>query len=174
MSGERIRRQLGYSMSKGRLAQSATEETDADRIGALAMSDKLGAAILHVLFEHDRSSLREACVLLGERLVERGKMKADDRLLGPLCMQALEEWMCCQCPACGGHRFVNSPEGVRATCGECAGTGRGSYDHSVRMYALKLTAREYARLIPVFECAAKLLTAADNRVAGQVRKQLER
>lgn len=174
MSGERLKRQIAHSISRGDLQQDANNETAADRVGALARSDPLGAAILHVLWEHDLGSLREVFSILAARLVEKGAMKADDPLLMSLVRQATEEWMVCQCAKCGGHKFTSSPEGVRAVCGECAGTGKGVSSHEERMKALHIGAREYSHLIPVFECAAKLLTAADNKIAGQVRRQLER
>jgi hypothetical protein len=174
MSSDRIQRQVAHSIARGDLSQDANNETAADRIGALARSDPLGSALLRVLWQHDVSSLRDVFSLLAQRLVDKGKMEAGSPLLMPLVRQAVEEWCVCQCAKCGGHKFTPSPEGVRAVCDECAGTGKGTHTPEERMRALHIGYREYAHVVAVFAYAATLLSAADNRVARQVSKQLER
>ena len=174
MSNDRIGRQISYSIGKGDLTQDPNEETGADRIGALACADPLGAALWRVLWRHDAGAFKEARSLLAIRLVERNKIGPRSPFLAALCHKAMEEWLVCICDECQGHKFVPSPEGVRATCPTCQGTGKGEHTPAERMRALHCGYREYAMLASVFTAASSILTTADSKVGRQVSKQLER
>ena len=171
MSG--LREQVAFAISHGNLTQSDREETAADLIGALAMADPLGAALWRVTGNLDAAAFRRARGLLLTELLGANE-KIPLVTMSRLCQKALEEWLACLCPTCNGRAFVTSAAGVRSTCHDCHGTGRGRSSDAERMKALGVGKATYSKLIAVFERAHVLLNASDKRVSRQVAQQLER
>jgi hypothetical protein len=168
-----LREQVAYAISHGRLTQSNTEETAADLIGALAMADPLGAALWRVTGNLDPVAFRRARHLLFDKL-HNEHLDVRISLMQGVCQQAMEEWLACLCPACNGRAFVTSAEGVRSTCPECHGTGRGRSSDDERMKKLHIGAASYSKLVVVLDEAHTILNSADRKVARQISKQLER
>jgi hypothetical protein len=169
-----LRELLAHDISHGCMEQSDTEETGADRIGALARADPLGAALWRVTGNLDVGSFISARGYLVARLRDKFP-KHSTSTLGAVAQKAMEEWLACLCEMCGGRKFVVDEEtSVRSTCPECRGTGRGRHSDSARMAALKLNNRGYANVVLVFVQAHEFLNAADARVDRQVAYQLER
>lgn len=169
-----LRELLAHDISHGDMAQSDTEETGADRIGALARADPLGAALWRVTGNLDVGSFISARGYLVERLRAKNPKHATSTLMA-VAQKAMEEWLACLCERCGGRKFVvDEDTAVRSTCPDCQGTGRGRHSDSDRMSALKLNNRGYANVVSVFVQAHELLNAADSRVDRQVSYQLER
>lgn len=169
-----LRELLAHDISHGCMEQSDTEETGADRIGALARADPLGAALWRVTGNLDVGSFIAARGYLVERLFVKNPKHAR-ATLAAVAQKTMEEWLACLCEACGGRKFVVDEEtSVRSTCPECHGTGRGRHSDAERMSALRLNNRGYANVVQVFALAHDLLNAADARVDRQVSYQLER
>lgn len=169
MSG--LREQVAFAISHGNLTQNAEEETSADLIGALARADPLGAALWRVTGNMDVSSFREACELLYHRVGVHGQAP---ELRRRTCRQAIEEWLACLCPKCGGRSYVVSEAGVRSQCKDCKGTGRGRMSDDDRMVAMRVGKSTYSKLVAILDEAHALLNAADRVVAKQISEQLER
>jgi predicted RNA-binding Zn-ribbon protein involved in translation (DUF1610 family) len=166
-----LRELLTHDLAMGRLTHNPNRETSADRIGALGRADALGAALWRVLGLGDPGSFREAIELLYERMVRSYQRSP---LMKRLCLKAIEEWLGCPCPVCGGRSHAVNKDGVRVECTECGGTGRGSHSHEARMKFLHIGKKDYAQLLSAFDHAKGLLSVADGMVSGQISRQLER
>ncbi len=166
-----LRELVSYAISKGNLSHNPNEETSADVIGGLARADPLGAALWRVVGQHDVGAFRNAIRLLAAKLLD---FKVAEAVLLRLCFKAIEEWLSVPCPTCKGRCFTLSDTGVRATCWDCKGNGRGTHTAENRMAHLQVGRRQYAPLVQVFDRAHVLLNAADGRVNRQLSHQLER
>ena len=168
-----LREQVAYAISKGNLTQNEREETSADLIGALAMADPLGAALWRVTGNLDPVAFRRARALLREHLAN-GNDYTPRPQLDDVAQIAMEEWLACLCHACNGRAFVVNAAGVRSTCPECHGTGRGRSTDAERMRRLRVGNATYSKLVAVFAEAHAILNRADSRVSRQISEQLER
>lgn len=166
-----LRELLNETIAHGDLSQNANREAGADRIAALGRSDPLGAALWRVLGQGRVSDIKEVRDRLADRLGGRGIRPA---LLRPLALLTLEEWLGSPCPTCGGREHATTADGVRVTCWECGGSGRGGHSAESRMKRLGIGRREYAGLSQVFSAAAMILTIADKEVGIQIGAQLGR
>ena len=166
-----MRELVSYAIAKGNLSHNPLEETGADVIGALARVDPLGAALWRVVGQHDLGAFKRAIEILTEKLKPLG---VSPRLISKVCFAAIEEWMSVPCPTCLGRCFTVSPTGVRATCWDCKGNGRGTHSPEQRMSFLGVGRRAYAGLVVAFEKAHVIINAADGRVNRQLSHQLER
>ena len=171
MSG--LREQVAFAISHGNLTQNSNVETSADLIGALALSDPLGAALWRVTGNLDAASFRNARTLLLAALFERHPA-VPARLLREVCNMALEEWLACLCPTCAGRAFVVSDKGVRGQCPTCKGSGRGRQTDAARMATLRVGNATYSKLVAALDEAHAALNAADRAVAKQIACQLDR
>ncbi len=168
-----LREQLAHDIALGDMSSSDTEETALDRIGALARTDPLGAALWRVVGNMDVGSFRYARSLLAD-LLHKDHVHSYEacRRVANI---ASEEWLACQCETCGGRKFVVAPvTGTRSKCPDCHGTGRGRHSDEKRMAALGIGNSGYSKLTDLFVRAHALLNASDARVERELSYQLER
>ena len=163
-----LREMMYYTLAHGDLAQNPREETGADRLGALARSDPLGAALWRIVGSHDVVAFRKAITLLAARL-----HNPESSTTRAIARRAIEEWLICICDTCNGRKFVTDDKGVRSTCHVCHGSGRGRTSDDERIRAMHLSRRQYAHLTTEFDAAHTALTKADSRCGRQVAYQLE-
>lgn len=168
-----LRELIAHDLALGDMSDDPREETALDRIGALARTDPLGAALWRVTGNMDVGSFRTARGILAMRLYK------DDSVPMLWCERvanvALEEWLLCQCKTCGGRKFVIADgTGTRSTCPDCKGSGKGRHDDVMRMKALEIGNGAYSRLTDYFDRSHALLNGSDARVERQLSYQLER
>ncbi len=159
-----MREQLSYDIAHGNLTHNPREETACDRIGALARADRLGALLWRITGNMDPKAFIEAQSMLSAMI------QAPLRV----CNKAMQEWLVTLCGTCNGRTFVTDEAGVRTTCHECGGSGRGRHSDAERMHALGVSRAEYLTLAHLFDAAHATLSAADAKVGGQVARQLGR
>ncbi len=171
----KLREALTSTIARGDLKHnmlgSIDEETGADRMGALGMSDELGAAMLRVTADHDRHELKRAAILLAHRL-RRGRESLS--MLIKISMIVIQEWLADKCLACGGRRYLISESGVIDSCTVCNGEGTRRHSDTERCRALKLDQRAYARWERRFADAHSALSDGNVQVIRDCGKQLER
>lgn len=170
MSG--LREQVAFAISHGNMVQNSEEETAADLIGALAMTDPLGAALWRVVGNLDAGSFRSAREMLYARLLPMTSQP--HALVMRVATLALEEWLACPCPECDGLGYTVNRVKRRKRCAVCEGTGRGRLSDNERMARLHVGCATYAKLIEVLDKALDCIVSADLAVETQLAEQLER
>lgn len=106
-------------------------ESHADRIGALAMSDRLAALLWHLKYNNDRKSFKPAWMLLSSRVHARAKFKrwhgAGKDVIDRMCQQVVKEWLADFCMECKGSGIiggsVTNTNTQRKVCQICTGEG---------------------------------------------------
>lgn len=166
-----LREQVAFAISHGNMTQNNEEETAADLIGALAMTDPLGAALWRVVGNMDAGSFRDARLLLYNRLLPMSKQP--HALVWRVANLALEEWLACPCPTCKGLGYTVNRVKRRKQCVECGGSGRGRLPNDERMQRLRVGCATYSKLLAVLDAAQECLTTADRAVESQLAAQLE-
>jgi len=166
-----LRELIGVDISKGRLKQNPREETGTDRIGALGLSDPLGAALWRITGDHDARAVKVAIEILAHRLRKAGDGR---RLIAKLAEVALWEWLNDKCRKCGGRGFVIQEHDVRTACVKCNSTGIRRHADTERERSTGWTAGMVRKFEARFALAHEMLIAADVRVGYQVQRQLER
>lgn len=161
---------LARTLADGDLRQSDIEESGADRVAALGLSDRLGAALIRVLAEHDRSAFIESGRLLAAKL---RRVKVSRESAYRVAAVVIHEWLADKCRKCGGRGFIFSGE-VKRVCTTCLGLGYRRPSDAERMRALGVDRRIYGKLEPAFAVAGAALTDALARASRQLRRQLDR
>lgn len=170
-----LRQRLASDLARGNLTHSPIHETAADRIGALGLSDRLGAAMWRVLAEHDASALKSAVFLLA-KLVGKGKRAGAGRrtLLINLCWLVVQERLADKCRRCQGRGFIYNAAGIADACVSCGGTRIGRHSDTERMRLLGWSKETYRKWEAEFAHAHEKLANAEARVSRQISRQLER
>lgn len=166
-----LRELLAFAISSGDLTHNPLIETGADRIGALAFADPLGAALWRILVDHDRHAWIAARELLRKRISNK---RDSPEIYRRLCDTALCEWMLPGCKTCGGRRFKGAHGEAKVACTACDATGVGRHSDAERMRSMKLDKRAYQRFEAKFALAHQKLSEADGRAGTEVANQLER
>ena len=171
-----LRQQLVSDIRSGRLTHSPLQETGADRIGAMGLSDRLGAALWRVLGEHDPEATRRAVVLLAKMLAPRimSMGKSRRKALLRLCWLALQEKLADKCRKCSGRGFTYTAVGTADACTACDGTRIGRHSDSERIRLMGCSREDYQRYAPIFAEAHGIIGDAEVRVGRQIARQLER
>jgi hypothetical protein len=146
MKNDVYRELLTDDMRRGDMSQSATRETSADRIGALATADGLGAALWRTLATMEPAAFIKARTILVERL-QAQHTKLPGALLKLIAQRCMEEWMA-----------VGNPRGLL---------------HDDRIKAMSMSPKMYAGLKQVFGDAHKIIRSADRGVGRSLSKKLE-
>ncbi len=169
-----LRQRLASDLASGNLTHSPLIETGADRIGALGLSDRLGAAMWRILAEHDVGATREAVAILS-KLLTRGRLgRKRSASLVRLCWVCVQERLADKCRKCGGRGFIYNKEGVADHCSACEGTRIGRHSDTERARQMGWTKEVYRKWEGSFADAHRLLADSEVRVGRQLSKQLER
>ncbi len=168
-----LRQRVASDIAAGRLTHNPLIETSADRIGALARSDRLGAALWRILADHDEHCVREAIQLLVYRLRKMEKPKGRD-LTQRLCWVVLQEWLANKCKKCHGRGLVYNTEGVASACSACGGTTLRHHSDTERARGLGVREETCVKWTPLFVKAHGMLSDAESRTGRGVAFQLER
>jgi hypothetical protein len=168
-----LRELIALAIARGDLKHSAIKETDADRIGALAFSDPLGAALWRILWDHDHGALSVAGKLLADR-VRGDKSKPAPPIIRALCNLVLLEYLNDKCPKCAGRRFTIAETAVQRCCSACDSTGLARHSDVKRCRAMGFDRQTYHKWKSKFCLAHVKLTDADADTAKEVGMQLER
>ena len=148
-------------------------ETGLDRIGALACSDPLGAALWRVKWAGDPRAFKPAL----ELLVKKVKRPHDARFwVTRLCNVVLREWLDELCGHCDGRgvMVVAGTPAARAACPICSGTGVRRPSEQQRAARMHLPVDKYPKWEPRFRRVELAIRRADSAVWSQVADQLER
>ena len=169
-----LRQRLASDLASGNLTHSPLIETGADRIGALGLSDRLGAAMWRILAEHDVGATREAIAILS-KLLTRGRLgRKRSSTLVKLCWVCVQERLADKCRRCHGRGFLIAEGDVRHACTACEGTRIGRHSDTERARRMGWTKEVYRKWEPTFADAHRMLADSEVRVGRQLAKQLER
>jgi hypothetical protein len=172
-----LREQITHAISCGSMTGDDLQETDADRLGALAMVNPLGAALWRLVSSLDSGSFAKARDLLFSDMSFRYVAYKDDLQkrgqLRLLCQQVLLEWLAGACRVCRGRGRITDADKKKTSCPACFGSGRWRSSDYERMLALGVGPIVYDAMFPLFRAARKVLTRADYAVVSQLSKQLE-
>jgi hypothetical protein len=168
-----LRQRISSDIAAGRLTHSPLVETSADRIGALARSDALGAALWRILGDHDEGSVRDALGLMVHRLRKTEKPKGRDLTLR-MCWVVLQEWLANKCKKCHGRGLVYNVAGVADACSSCGGTALRHHSDTERARGLGVREETCVKWSPLFAKAHGILSDAESRVGRGIAYQLER
>lgn len=148
-------------------------ETGLDRIGALACSDPLGAALWRVKWAGDPRSMKTALALLVKRVRKPHEART---MVVKLCQTVLQEWLDELCRHCDGRGAMVTPGTpvARHSCPVCNGTGVRKPSEQRRAAKLGFQVATYRRWEARFRRVELAIRRADSAVWGQVAAQLER
>lgn len=148
-------------------------ETGLDRIGALACSDPLGAALWRVKWAGDPRSFGTALALLVKRVRKPHEART---MVVKLCHAVLQEWLDELCRHCEGRGAMVTPGTpvARHACPVCSGTGVRKPSEQRRAAKLGFAVMTYLRWEPRFRRVELAIRRADAAVWVQVAAQLER
>lgn len=115
--------------------EHGTHDCPIDKIGALARSDDLGAALWRLKYGRDDRALPEAARILYARVVKRASRKRWRNSMMSrydlMVKQCLDEYLIDKCKSCHGRGELGSEydrrQTVRSLCGRCGGNGRAIY-----------------------------------------------
>ncbi len=130
---------LAATLAQGALTQSDTVESGTDRVGALAFSGRLGAALVRLRMKADAADGKTALVILARR-VQRQARGTTYTFAKRIAGAALAEWMHSHCKTCDGSGSVVSGAKVVGCCQTCNGTGTRRFTDGERRRALGLDA----------------------------------
>lgn len=169
-----VRERVSVDISHGQLVHSAIRETPTDRIAALALSCRLGAALWRLRAVPDRATMREAVQVLAG-MIRVNKVHRES--IVNVAAVALDEWLNEKCPKCNGRGHVVSGSGVAHNCGACAGTGIRRHSDLSRQRRLGVSRHDYQRrggYEQAMAVAHSLIAEADAATELSVRKLLGR
>jgi hypothetical protein len=166
-----LRESIAKTISKGDLRHNPLEESGADRMGALGMSDALGAAMLRATADHDGPSLIAAAALLAKRIRKPGEQLS---FLTHLCAAVVREWFFCQCTACAGRGYTMHEGRVKDVCKICRGERTRRHSDTERCRQLGIDRASYRRWESRFAAAHEALANAVAQVGRDCARQLER
>lgn len=115
--------------------EHGTHDVPIDKIGALARSDELGAALWRLKYGKDQRALPEAARILYARVVKRAARKRWRNAMMSrydlMVNQCLDEYLLDKCKSCYGRGEMGSDydrrKTVRSVCGRCGGNGKANY-----------------------------------------------
>ena len=166
-----LRESVAKSIAKGDLRHNPLEETGADRIGALGLSDPLGAAMWRVVADHDGPSLIAAASLLARRIRKPGEQLS---FLTFLCGAVVREHLDDKCQACGGRGYAMVDGRVKDACKVCRGERTRRHSDTERCRQLGIDRASYRRWEGRFAAAHEALANAVAQVGRDCARQLER
>lgn len=166
-----LRELIAFTIASGDLTHSPLIETGADRMGALAFADPLGAALWRLLIDHDK----HAWVAAREALRKKISNRRDDPVIyRRLCDAVLAEWMVPWCKKCGGRGSKGEHGEVKVACTACDATGVGRHSDADRMRVMGFNRGQLVKWEGKFALAHRKLSEADSQTGREVANQLER
>lgn len=166
-----LRELYAFAVASGDLTHDPLVETGADRIGAVAFSDPLGAALWRVLVDHDAHAWIAAREILRKRMSDRHDNVEMYRRVADL---TICEWMAPNCTVCNGRKYLGSHGEAKVACRACAATGIGRHSDSARAKALGIERRALPPWEKKLAQAHNKISVADSRAGQEVQRQLER
>ena len=170
MTHDRIFQMVLSAISTGNLRQDPNRITGADVIGAMGLSDPLGAALYRIYADHDVNAWPRAVRMLTEKITP--KAAAGAPVYQRIAHFALMEHVGNACPKCNGTGIRPTDAGVKRTCGACHGSGRASFNVADRRSAIGATKETYPQFESAFKKAHAELSAAEYRVGAGISFQL--
>lgn len=168
-----VRKLLAVALQATDLSDNPNEETNLDRILALAHADQLGGLLWRLRLANDAKSFRPAVAVL----VKRMRRKAEPLpMLEKIASCAIMEWLDDLCRTCGGRGNIvpkDSPVATHA-CTVCEGTGRRRHTDFARGRALGLGPDVARKWEARFAMAHSRISSADRAAWYSVAEQLER
>ncbi len=167
-----LREAMASTIAHGDLQQNPLIETGADRMGALGLSDELGAAMWRVTCDHDKHAFIAAEALLAKRL--QTHRRESPSLLRRLAAVVIREWLDNKCRACSGRGFKIHHASVTHVCPLCQGLTTRRHSDTERIRHLGIPARAYPKWEKRFADAHGLISKANDDVRRQCARQLWR
>lgn len=142
-------------------------ETAADRLGALAFSDPLGAAIIR-----STATNKQIGDVISSLAKKIGWKEPNKVLRIKIASLAIIEYIFKNCRPCNGNGTGRTEIGLLIECPKCSGAGTHRYTDKQRSTFLK--AEWTPRLAIVLDYAQTYLSGAQSSTLNEVKRQLER
>lgn len=168
-----VRKLLAVALQATDLSDNPNEETNLDRILALAHADRLGILLWRLRLANDAKAFKPAVFVLSLRMHRQGELRSTRERVAEC---ALMEWLDDLCRICGGRGNIvpkDSPVATHA-CTVCEGTGRRRHTDFARGRALGLGPDAARKWEGRFAKAHSLISSADRETWIRVATQLER
>lgn len=173
MAGK-LERQMVRAFYDSDLSDSPLEETSIERIGALGLSDTLGAQLWRLRWGNDHSSYASILTALVRHIKTRPH--GGPELWLRVCVAAINEWLFDACPTCNGRGVTVFPDSdqVHRSCPTCLGTLIRRSSDSDRAKAMRWSVETQRKWNIAFSQVHEAIAAADAKLRRQLNAQLER
>lgn len=173
---------LSIDFSTSNLQILDFKEMPADRIAALAFTDRLGSTLWNAKYRKDRESIKTAVYLVAHELRRKTQRwtKMQQGLVINIAIQAMNEWLNDVCPKCRGVGIIKVG-GYRGglarefECSKCRGLGRKRWSDSERSKGVGVPRQNWSIYWDdKLGEALEIITDAAKKVTKQMHFQLER
>lgn len=169
-----LRKLLAHALRASDLSASSTEETNLDRLLALAHATRLGGLLWRLRLANDAAAFRPAALIIAKRML-RGPHD-NPKVVERVASCALMEWLDDLCRPCRGRGYLAPKDTpvLTSVCTVCNGSGRAHYSDAVRAAGLGITLDAVRKWEPRFARAHSVIAGADRDTWLRVAIQLER